>query len=91
MMQDMNRRDVKTTTGATVVEITDNGLKVQMGDSVTEVEADSVVLAVGTRSYNPLEEELKEKGINCVTCGDAKAVALAFDAVHGGFATGNSA
>jgi 2,4-dienoyl-CoA reductase (NADPH2) len=90
MMQDLNRRDVKTTTGATVVEITDKGLKVRMGDRVSEVEADSVILAVGTKSYNPMEEELKNKGISCVTCGDANAVALAFDAVHSGFAAGKA-
>ena len=91
MLQDLTRHDVGTSTGATVVEITDKGLKVKMGDSISEVEADSVVLAVGTKSCNPLEEELKNKGISCVTCGDAKKVALAFDAVHTGFAAGKSA
>ena len=90
MLQALDRHDVNTTTGAKVVEITDDGLKVQMGDSVTSVEADTVVLAVGTSSYNPLEEKLKAKGINYKICGDAKAVALAFDAVHGGFQTGKS-
>ncbi len=90
MMQDLNRHDVRTTTGATVVEITDNGLKVRLGDRVSEVEADSVVLAVGTKPNNPLEKELKDKGILSLTCGDAKGVALAFDAVHSGFAAGHS-
>jgi 2,4-dienoyl-CoA reductase (NADPH2) len=91
MLQDLNRHEVRTFTGATVVEITDKGLKVRMGDRISEVEADSVVLAVGTRSFNPLEKELQNRGIPCVTVGDAKAVALAFDAVHSGFAAGKSA
>lgn len=91
MMQDLGRHGVQTATHATVVEITDTGLKIRTGDQVSEIEADSVVLAAGTRSFNPLEEALKEMGISCVTCGDAKTVGLAFDAVHNGFAAGRSA
>ena len=88
MLQAMDRHDVQTTVGAKVVEITDTGLKVAMGDTVKAVAADTVVMAVGTRSYNPLEASLKNEGIACITCGDASAVALAFDAVHSGFAAG---
>ena len=91
MLQAMDRHDVKATTGARVVEITDSGLKVQMGERIMEFLADTVVLAVGTRSWNPLEKELTEKGISCVVCGDAKKAALAFDAVHDGFAAGRKA
>ena len=91
MLQALGRHDVGTTTGARVVEITDTGIKVKIGDKTQEVEADSVVLAVGTKSYNPLEEALTSKGIACVTCGDAKSVALAFDAVHNGFDAGKAA
>ncbi|MBU4316337.1 MAG: FAD-dependent oxidoreductase [Proteobacteria bacterium] len=90
MLQSMDRHDVKATVGAKVVEITDSGLRVQMGDKTTEVQADSVVLAVGTMPYNPLEAGLTAMGIPCITCGDAQKVAQAFDAVHGGFAAGKN-
>jgi 2,4-dienoyl-CoA reductase (NADPH2) len=90
MLQAMDRHDVKATVGAKVVEITDHGLKVQTGDKILEVQADSVVLAVGTGAYNPLEAELKTKGLDCISCGDASKVAQAFDAVHGGFAAGKN-
>jgi 2,4-dienoyl-CoA reductase (NADPH2) len=90
MLQAMDRQDVKATVGAKVVEITDSGLRVQMGDKTAEIQADTVVLAVGTGSYNPLEADLKARGIPCIPCGDALKVAQAFDAVHGGFAVGKS-
>jgi 2,4-dienoyl-CoA reductase (NADPH2) len=90
MLQALARHDVKITTGAKVVEITDEGLKVQMGERLEDFKTDTVVLAVGTRPYNPLQEKLEAKGIPCITCGDAKNVSTAFEAVHDGFAAGRS-
>jgi len=45
---------------------------------------------VGSESYNPLQELVEQKGIPCQVIGDAQKVALAFDAVHNGFAAGRN-
>lgn len=44
----------------------------QMGDNKEIIPADTVVMAVGARSNNPLTEEAKNLGIDLVTIGDAK-------------------
>jgi 2,4-dienoyl-CoA reductase (NADPH2) len=53
-----------------------------------EIPADTVVLAVGTRPFNPLQEVLAKKGIPFVVAGDASQVGMAIDAIHQGFAAG---
>ena len=88
MMQDLRRLEVKTHVGAKVVEITGTGLQVEKGDGIEEIEADTVVLAVGSTPYNPLQSQLEAKNIPCRVVGDASQVALAYDAIHQGFAAG---
>jgi hypothetical protein len=46
------------------------------------------VLAVGTRSHNPLQELVATSGIPFRVTGDALQPAMVFDAVHQGFAAG---
>ena len=55
-----------------------------------EIAADTVVLAGGASSYNPLQEVLDKVEIPYQTVGDAGQVGLAFDAVHSGFAAGRN-
>ena len=50
--------------------------------------ADTVVIAGGAQSFNPLQAVLEEKGIPCHVTGDAQQVATAFEAVHAGFRAG---
>jgi len=89
MLQDLQRHGVKTHVGSKVVEITADGLKIESGDGgVRDVKADTVVLAVGSESYNPLADTVNKLGIACKSVGDANQVALAFDAIHQGFAAG---
>jgi len=49
-----------------------------------EIPADTVVLALGSRPYNPLAELCKKKGIPCEVVGDARQIGKAFDAIHEG-------
>jgi len=89
MLQDLQRHGVKTHVGAKVVEITEAGLKIESGEGgLREVKADTVVLAVGSRPYNPLAETMTKLGIPCRVVGDADKVGLAYDAIHHGFAAG---
>ena len=72
------------------LEITERGVRVEVNGVEKEIQADSVVLAAGSRSYNPLQEEVEKLKIPFTVIGDAKKIALAFDAVHQGFDAGRS-
>jgi 2,4-dienoyl-CoA reductase (NADPH2) len=90
ILQEVSRKGVKTKTTTKALEITENGVQVEKDGQVEEIPADTVVLAIGASSYNPLEDVCKEKGIACQIVGDASQVGLAFGAVHEGFAAGRS-
>ena len=55
---------------------------------IEEIPADTVVLAVGTRSFNPLQEAATAGGILFRLVGDAVRPAMVMDAFHEGFAAG---
>ncbi len=88
ILQDLSRNGIKTRATARALEITDTGVKVEADGNIEEIPADTVVLAIGAASFNPLEEIVEKKGIPCKVIGDAAQVALAFDAVHQGFEAG---
>jgi 2,4-dienoyl-CoA reductase (NADPH2) len=90
MLQDMSRIGVKTNVSTKALEITPEGVTVEMDGQTDTLPADTVVLAVGSESYNPLQEMMEKKGIPYQVVGDAQKVALAFDAVHNGFAAGKN-
>jgi 2,4-dienoyl-CoA reductase (NADPH2) len=90
MLQELERMGVASKTTTKALEITPTVLKVQIGDSVEEIEADTVVLAIGARPYNPIEGLLKLKGIPCWVIGDAQRIGRAFEAIHQGFEVGRN-
>lgn len=88
MMQDLSRIGVTTVTRATVVAITADGLEVEKEGKRETIAADSVVIAAGSGSNNPLQPMVEEKNIAFQVVGDAGKVGLAFDAVHQGYKAG---
>jgi len=90
ILQELSRKGVKTKTTTKALEINENGVRVEKDGEVEDIPADTVVLAIGARAYNPLQEICEKMGINFQTVGDASAVGLAFDAVHTGFAAGRA-
>ena len=88
MMQDVERYGVKTRTATRVVEITAGCVRIESDGGIEEIEADTVVLAVGTHSYNPLQELVAASGIPYRVAGDALQPAMVFDAIHQGFTAG---
>jgi 2,4-dienoyl-CoA reductase (NADPH2) len=90
MIQELTRQGVLTHVQTKVLEITDGSVKVEQNGREMMIEADTVVLAAGARPCNPLQSELDAKGISCRVVGDARTVAMAFDAVHEGFSAGRS-
>ncbi len=90
MIQDAERAGVEVRTSATALEITETGVRVSTEAGEEEIPADTVVLAVGVRAHNPLQEVLEKKGVPVIVAGDARRPAKAFDAIHQGFAAGRS-
>ena len=88
MMQDVERYGVATRTTARVIEITADCVRTECEGVVEEIPADTVVLAVGTKAHNPLQEALAASGIPFRVVGDALKPAMVFDAVHQGFTAG---
>jgi len=88
MLQELSRVGVRTRIETKALEITAEGVKVtsEQGDEL--LSADTVVVAAGSASHNPLEEVLKKAGIDYKVVGDAGQVGLAFDAVHQGYRAG---
>jgi 2,4-dienoyl-CoA reductase-like NADH-dependent reductase (Old Yellow Enzyme family)/thioredoxin reductase len=86
MLQDVDRLGVKMLTATKAMEITENSVKVDVDGETKELPADTVILAVGSKSYNPLAKMLEGKGIEVEVVGDALKVAKAFDAIHQGYA-----
>jgi len=84
MMQDMHRHRVRIKTNTRAKEITPAGVIAETADGMQEIPADTIVLALGSRSYNPLGELCKTKGIPCKVVGDARQIGKAFDAIHEG-------
>ncbi len=88
MLQDIKRYAVEPRTEAKVLEITPTGVRIEQDGQQSEVAADTVVLAVGTSAYNPLQKIAAELQIPCQLVGDAQQPAMVFDAIHQGFAAG---
>jgi 2,4-dienoyl-CoA reductase (NADPH2) len=88
MLQDISRFGVATEPNTTALKITDTGVEVERESGVEEIPADTIVLAGGAKSFNPLQETLEAKGIPFKIAGDAGQVATAFEAVHTGFRAG---
>ncbi len=88
MMQELSRAGIKSVTEHTVTEITPAGLTMEKDGASVTIEADTIVIAAGSASLNSLESVLKEMQLPFKVVGDAKQVALAFDAIHQGYAVG---
>ncbi|MDX2493890.1 MAG: FAD-dependent oxidoreductase [Desulfuromusa sp.] len=90
MLQDVKRSAINTRTEAKVLEITPSGVIIEQAGQRQEVPAETVVLAVGTKAYNPLQKIAAEQHIPCQVVGDAKKPAMVFDAIHDGFKAGRN-
>lgn len=85
MMQDLERFNVETLTAAKVLRITETGIEMEKHGKTTALDVDTVVVAAGAVSYNPLAKMAEQLGIDHRVVGDALKVGTAFDAVHGGY------
>ncbi|MEA3546009.1 MAG: FAD-dependent oxidoreductase [Thermodesulfobacteriota bacterium] len=90
MLQDVKRTGIETCTEAKVLEITSSGVIIEQAGQHQEISADTIVLAVGTKAYNPVQRIAAERHIPCQIVGDANQPAMVFDAIHQGFKAGRN-
>jgi 2,4-dienoyl-CoA reductase-like NADH-dependent reductase (Old Yellow Enzyme family)/thioredoxin reductase len=77
---------VKILTNTGISEIKESSVVLDNGQT-KEIEADTVIIALGMAAYNPLEEVLSDK-YNVTVIGDALAPRDALEAIREGFTAG---
>ena len=88
ILQDLSRKGIETRVATKALEISATAVKVEIDGNIEEIRADTVILAAGAESFNPLADVIDQKGIPYEVVGDAGQVAMAFDAVHQGYKAG---
>ncbi|MBW1814390.1 MAG: FAD-dependent oxidoreductase [Deltaproteobacteria bacterium] len=88
MLQDVKRYGVEAKVAATALEITPTGIKIETDMGVEEIMADTIVLAIGSKSVNDLKAVIEKKEIPFDVVGDANTIGMAFDAIHQGYKVG---
>ncbi|MFC1895825.1 FAD-dependent oxidoreductase [Thermodesulfobacteriota bacterium] len=89
LLEDMLReRAIRVHTDARLISVSEKKILVEQEGSEREIEADSVVLAVGYRSEASLAEELNGKVEELFTVGDCNEPRAVLDAVWEGFHAG---
>jgi 2,4-dienoyl-CoA reductase (NADPH2) len=89
VLQDLNRMGVKLMTSSRVQAIIPGGVLVDREDGGSElVEADTVVVAIGSQSQDQLYQELKDKLPEVYLVGDASRPRTALEAMREGFDAG---
>lgn len=88
IMQELRRFGVEMIKNTPVKEILADGVIFERDGKDQKVEADSVVIAVGSRSENALYEKLKDKGREVYLIGDSKEPRKILEAIQEGFEVG---
>lgn len=88
MLQDVERYGIDSHLATRVTTISETAVCLENEGQQWELETDTVVLAVGTESHNPLEAAAEALGIPCQVVGDAHTPATVFEASHQGFIAG---
>ncbi|MCF8011089.1 MAG: FAD-dependent oxidoreductase [Clostridiales bacterium] len=88
LMERLGKNGADIYTNAAVQAITDRGLEVSFSGSKTELEANSVIMAVGDKPVDELSERLRDMGVPTFVIGDARNVRKATEAIYEGVKLG---
>lgn len=89
LRKDLEEHHVELIADATVSQITESGVVYQKGGQACAVTGiDSVILAIGSRAYNPLEKLLQGLALKIIVAGDAVKAGKGLDAHAQGFRAG---
>lgn len=87
---DLPRHGVRTLTSTKVISIEDNGVLVERDGQQEMIPADTVILAIGSRSVNEPLSLVEGLAPEIHVIGDAKKPRTAMEAIQDGFEIGNS-
>lgn len=80
---------VETYVNAKVTRVYEDGVDYEKDGEIASLRGfDNIILALGVRSYNPLEEQLKGRVPELITVGDASQALNAVNAIYAGAAAG---
>ncbi|PKN33797.1 MAG: NADH:flavin oxidoreductase [Deltaproteobacteria bacterium HGW-Deltaproteobacteria-19] len=85
LMKNLRLCGIELRPGAKLLEITDGAVIVEANGGKESIPADTVVMAVGSRSVDGLAREVGREGLRVVTIGDAKSPRKIVDAIREGF------
>ena len=89
LMQRLNAHGVQAVTRAKVTQFFDDGVAYEQDRETHELRGfDTVVLSMGVKSYNPLEETAKQYTSEVYVIGDAEKAGPANHATETGLAAG---
>ena len=90
LMDRLTEAGIRMFVNARVEEVTPTGVRVTAeGQPPAFVEAETVVYAIGSQAYNPLESELEGRGPELHVIGDSQTPQRVRQAVDAGFRVGN--
>ena len=90
MKQEMAALGITAKAKTKAQEITSEGLRAETENGSELLAADTVVLAVGTASHNPLQQEVEGMNIPCSVVGDAREPGQAIHAIRQGYLAGRN-
>jgi 2,4-dienoyl-CoA reductase (NADPH2) len=85
LMKCLRCMDVNLKSGTLLVEIREKAVVVENGNGRSEIPADTVIVAVGSRPLDELSKAVRAAGTNVVVIGDAKEPRKIGDAILEGF------
>lgn len=89
LMQRLEQKKVRTITSARITRFYDDGIDYeQNGEAHSARGFDNVIIAMGVKAYNPLEELAKKYAKEVYVIGDAKQAGPANKATEEGLAAG---
>jgi 2,4-dienoyl-CoA reductase-like NADH-dependent reductase (Old Yellow Enzyme family)/thioredoxin reductase len=89
LLDRLKENDVKIYTSATVKKVYDDGVDYEKNGEMKSLRGfDKVIVAFGVRSYNPLEEQLRDFKGELRVIGDASKAGNAVEAIYRGCLTG---
>ena len=78
-------------TGATVKQVYEDGVDYEKGGRTESLRGyDNIILSIGVRSFNPLEEQLKGEPVQVIAVGDASEARNAVNALYVAAVTGTT-
>ena len=84
----IKKYNVKTMVNARCTEITDKGATVETPEGTQLLEADTVIIAVGTKPLAKVRDEFKDVAFDVINVGDCVEASSIVHAVHTGFDAG---